>query len=238
METFTLHFTRGTLNPVTDARAMHNAFLFDGPQPGMEVARALGDLSHNVYEPAAEDTGELLFADRWADPDGMETFFANPVAMQAAGRLFARREWSEGTPAPGAFGFQLPAPGGASARMLSISRGPLNSLDGAVATLAEAVRSNLGTARRRGQVSHAVLHRPAQAAASRPAANSKYGDELPQAGPDAVTPAELLVLESWSDAEGLLEQQRDLPLGKVLEEVLTGPLDVSVWQQAGGYAEW
>lgn len=236
METFTLHFTRGTLNEVAtaDARAMHNAFLFDGPQPGMEVARALGDLSHNVYEPALGMTGELLFADRWADPDGMETFFANPFAMQAAGRLFARREWSEWTSAPGAFGFQLPAPGGASARILSICRGPVHSVGDAAAMLAEAVRSNLGTARRRGQLGHAVLHRTAEAATTRPVSNSRHGD----ATPHAIAAAEILVLDSWTNVEGMLEHQRDLPLGKALAEVLSGPLDESVWQQADGFAEW
>jgi len=54
MDTPILHTTRGTLNPETlsEGRAMHNAFVTDGPQPGIEVARSLGDLSHNVYTPA------------------------------------------------------------------------------------------------------------------------------------------------------------------------------------------
>jgi hypothetical protein len=47
METLVLHTTRGTLNPqiLSEARTTHNAFVTEGPQPGIEIARSLGDLS-------------------------------------------------------------------------------------------------------------------------------------------------------------------------------------------------
>jgi len=42
----------------------------EGPQPGIEIARSLGDMSHNVYTPAEgagslsdAKPGELLFID-------------------------------------------------------------------------------------------------------------------------------------------------------------------------------
>jgi hypothetical protein len=77
METLILHTTRGPLNPKTlkEAQAMHNAFVMEGPQPGIAIARSLGDLSHNLYTPveglgnlSAASPGELLFIDYWADP--------------------------------------------------------------------------------------------------------------------------------------------------------------------------
>jgi len=72
IETLVLHTTRGTLNPKTldEARTMHNAFVTEGSQPGIEIARSLGDMSHNVYTPAEgagslsdAKPGELLFID-------------------------------------------------------------------------------------------------------------------------------------------------------------------------------
>jgi hypothetical protein len=96
-----LHITRGTLATSTldDARALHNSFIAEGPQPGIEVARSLGDLSHLVYVPAqtepatrrSDASTELLFVDLWADTNGMEAFFSHPAARQAGDRLFSSR---------------------------------------------------------------------------------------------------------------------------------------------------
>ncbi len=115
MDAPVLHTTRGTLNPETldDARQLHNAFVTQGPQPGIEIARSLGDLSHNLYSPAdgAGDLsdakpGELLFIDYWAEPDGMETFFAHPSAQKAADPVcVARRIGMEDNP-----GRRVPVP--------------------------------------------------------------------------------------------------------------------------------
>jgi hypothetical protein len=134
METLIFHTTRGTLNPETlsEARAMHNAFVTDGPQPGIEVARSLGDLSHNVYTPAegkdelfGAKPGELLLFDYWADPSGMEQFFSNPLAQEAGDRLFSSREESEWMPARAAFTFQVPAKASTPARFVGIARAPV-----------------------------------------------------------------------------------------------------------------
>ena len=47
----TLHLTRGVLaSTIDETRDAHNAFVDDGSQPGREIARALGDLSHNEQE--------------------------------------------------------------------------------------------------------------------------------------------------------------------------------------------
>src|SRR5437588_10350885 len=121
MQTLTLHLTCGTLKPksLDEARTLHNVFLANGTPPAIEIARSLGDVSHNVYAPpgAAADLssarpGELLFIDYWADLNGMEGFFANPSAAEAADRVFSSREESEWQPAPSAFTFHVPAPAG------------------------------------------------------------------------------------------------------------------------------
>jgi hypothetical protein len=145
---------------------MHNAFVTEGSQPGIEIARSLGDLSHNVYTPAEgagslsdAKPGELLFIDYWADPNGMETFFSNRFAQEAGNRLYSSREESEWTPAPAAFTFQVPAPAGAPARFIGMMRAPVRSPDDAIVVLGKLVSMNLGAARRRGQLSHALFMR-------------------------------------------------------------------------------
>ena len=168
MEPPLLHLTRGTLNPKTldQARTIHNTFVTQGPQPGIEVARSLGDLSHTLYTPA-ENTGglsdakpdELLFTDYWAEPGGMEAFFSNPLAQQAGDRLFSSREESEWTPAPAAFTFQVPAPAGTPARFVRMLRAPVRSAEEATAALGKLLWADLGAARRRGQLSHSLFVR-------------------------------------------------------------------------------
>lgn len=241
MDTLTLHITRGTLRPTAldQARTMHNAFVTEGPQPGAEVARSLGDVSHSVYVPVPgtgtfADTapGELLFVDYWADPGGMETFFSHPSAQQAGDRLYATREESEWTLAPAAFTFQVPAPAGVTARFLAITRAPVRAAADAVAALDKVVSTNLGTARRRGQVAQSVYVRVAELAAARPASNASLGAHRHAA------PVEILAVETWPDIEGLTEHHRDATITSGLDDVLSGPLDVSVWEQANGFAEW
>jgi hypothetical protein len=72
MQPLTLHLTRGVFaSTIDETRGMHDAFVDDESQPGREIARALGDLSHDVYTPARgvdpalrAQPGELLFSSR------------------------------------------------------------------------------------------------------------------------------------------------------------------------------
>jgi hypothetical protein len=72
MQPLTLHLTRRVLaSTIDETRGMHDAFVDDEFQPGREIARALGDLSHDVYTPARgvdpalrAQPGELLFSSR------------------------------------------------------------------------------------------------------------------------------------------------------------------------------
>lgn len=245
MEPPLLHITRGTLNPKTldQARRMHNTFVTEGPQPGIEIARSLGDLSHTLYAPAESTSalsgakpGELLFIDYWADPSGMEQFFSNPFAQQAGDRLFSSREESEWTPAPAAFTFQVPATAGTPARFVRILRAPVRSAEEATAALEKLVWTNLGAARRRGQLSHSLLVRPAGVIAARPASNARRsaGENLPA----PTEPVELLTIEFWATLEGLNEHQGDATATSGLDDALAGPPAASVWEQASGFSEW
>ncbi len=245
METLTLHTTRGTLSPSTldEARALHNSFVTGGPQPGIEIARSLGDISHNVCTPAegtgsqsGAKPGELLFIDYWTSTDGMETFFANPFAQQAADRLFSSREESEWTPAPGAFTFGVPTPAGTPARFQGIMRAPVRSADDATAVLGKLVWASLSAARRRGQLSHALFVRPANAAAARPASNARRGPSESLAGP--ADPAEILAVDTWLTLDGLKEHYADEAAMSGLGQALAGPPTTSVWAPASGFAEW
>jgi hypothetical protein len=245
MEPPLLHITRGTLNPKTldQARRMHNTFVTEGPQPGIEIARSLGDLSHALYAPA-ESTGglsnaksdELLFIDYWADPSGMEQFFSNPFAQQAGDRLFSSREESEWTPAPAAFTFQVPATAGTPARFVRILRAPVRSAEEATAALEKLVWANLGAARRRGQLSHSLLVRPAGVIAARPASNARRsaGENLPA----PTEPVEILTIEFWATLEGLNEHYGDATATSGLDNALAGPPAASLWEQASGFSEW
>src|SRR5215813_379971 len=85
---------RGTLVPSTleAARVVHNETA--GSASGIAAARALGDLSHNVYAPSTNSPGssarpgELLFVDVWDEPEGVMRFFDNPHVEEQGRKLF------------------------------------------------------------------------------------------------------------------------------------------------------
>jgi hypothetical protein len=244
MQPLTLHLTRGVLaSTIDETRGMHNAFVDDGSQPGREIARALGDLSHSVYTPARgvdpalrAQPGELLFVDYWAAASGMEMFFSNPVALGAADQLFSSREESEWAVAPNGFGFSVPARHGAPARFVAITRAAIRSTDEAVFAMGKLISAGLPAARRRGQISHGLFIRDAGIASRRPAANARraHGNTLARSGAQA----EVLALDRWSTGDGLTEHYRDATLTGGLPDALIGPAETAVWQQEAGFSEW
>ncbi len=245
METFVLHTTRGILNPKTleEARTLHNSFVTEGPQPGIEIARSLGDISHNLYTPAeglgslsGAKPGELLFIDYWTDLGGMETFFSNPFAQEAGDRLFSSREESEWMPARDAFTFHVPATAGTPARFVGMMRAPVRSAEDAIAALGKLVSTNLGTARRCGQLSHSLFVRRADVMAARPASNARRSAGERVAAP--TEPVEILAVDFWSTFEGLKEHYSASTATNGLDEVLAKPLTVSIWEPVSGFVEW
>jgi hypothetical protein len=240
MQPLTLHLTRGVLASTSDeTRGMHNVFVDEGPQPGREIARALGDVSHNVYTPARAvdpalraQPGELLFVDYWADTDGMETFFSNPIALEAADRLFTSREDAEWAVAPNGFGFSVPARHGAPPRFIAITRAAIRSADEAIPALGKLVSAE----QRRGQISHALFIRDADIASRRPAANTRRAHRTTLAPSGAQV--EVLALDWWSTVDGLAEHYRDARVMGGLPDALIGPPETTVWQQEAGFSEW
>ncbi len=245
METLILHTTRGTLNPKTlkEAQAMHNAFVMEGPQPGIAIARSLGDLSHNLYTPveglgnlSAASPGELLFIDYWADPGGMETFFANPFAQGAGDHLYSERVEAEWIPARDAFTFHVPAVVGTTARFVGMMRAPVRAASDAVTVLSELIWANLRASRRLGHLSHQLFLRHAAVVEARPASNARRSGGEDIALP--VEPVEVLAVDFWPTLEGLTEPYSALLSTNGLDEVLAGPLTVSVWEAASGFVAW
>src|SRR5579862_5716542 len=70
-----------------ETRVTHNATA--GNPQGVAAAQALGDLSHLVYVPMGDWSGEIIFMDQWTSAEGIQQFFSDPQVQQGAGQLFS-----------------------------------------------------------------------------------------------------------------------------------------------------
>ena len=216
---------RGTIIPSTleAGRVLHNETA--GSAPGIAAARALGDLSHKVYSPAASKlsgakSGELLFIDRWVDAMGIMNFFSNAHVQEQGGRMFSARTPTVWMSARGSFSVHLPAPAAKTARHVGMVRGTIGSPEKAIEIFAAADRAALPDARRRGLCSHEIFIR------------------LDPPGAPAA-PLELLGLDVWCDLEGMTEHYNDQKHMAPLSGAFTGRPDATVWDQApGNWSEW
>jgi quinol monooxygenase YgiN len=222
-QTHVLLTVRGTLVPrdLEAARALHNETA--GSVPGMNAARGLGDLSHQIYSPgpatkqSKAKAGELLFLDRWVEPEGIMKFFSNPEVQAQADRLFSERDASVWMPARGAYAYALPAPRGKAERYVGMVRGPITSPEQAIEVFAAVDRNAQRDARRRGLLSHEIFIKLA-----------RPGD-----------PQELLGLDLWCDAEGMAEHYDDATHMRGLGSAFAGAPQASVWEQPrGNWSEW
>jgi hypothetical protein len=212
---------RGTVAARTLEQAckLHNETA--GSPEGMAAARALGDLSHKVYTavPGAPgaDPSEVMFLDFWMTAHGIGQFFSDPQVQGMAGKLFSTRDGVVWTPARGAFSFHLPPPASKPDRYLGVIRGPVNSVENAVQTFGQTVSESLSKARQRGQISHELFVRAAM--------------------PGAPDQPEMLGVDLWCDASGMMEHYRSLQ--GVYSEFKGAP-QTSVWQQPQGpaWSEW
>ena len=117
---------RGTLKTAVleEARTIHNQTA--GNPAGVAAARALGDLSHNVFVPlgdAHDVASELLILDLWNNVEGLGKFFSDPQVQAGGDMIFAKRDpvvWQ----AAGARGFVLPTPAGRAQRFVGCFAGP------------------------------------------------------------------------------------------------------------------
>ncbi|HWZ93078.1 MAG TPA: hypothetical protein VNW92_29670 [Polyangiaceae bacterium] len=220
-ESLVLLTVRGTVTPASleAACVLHNETA--GSAPGIAAARALGDLSHKVYSPVAgakgAEPGEVLFLDQWLSAEGLGKFFSNHQVQAQAGKLFSKREGVVWMPAQGAFGFDLAAPRGKSARYLGVVRGIVTSPEQAIEAFRSSLAPKLADARRRGQLSHGIYLR------------------IPMPG-ETLAP-ELIGLDVWCDAAGMQEHYREI---SGLHAAFAGAPQMSVWQEAegGAWSEW
>jgi len=209
---------RGTAIRSGDAmRVVHNDTA--GSPQGIAAARALGDLSHKVYTPKGGDAKpeELLFLDVWADPAGIQKFFAHPDVAAQAAQLFVNKDATVWMPARGAYGYSLPAARDRDDRFVGIVRGPIGSPDKAIEIFRGVDSRAVSAARKRGILSHELF--------------IKLG------APGE--PLELLGIDAWCDEAGMMAHYGDPTHMQALAGAFSGKPSASIWQQApGAWSEW
>src|SRR5215470_2650003 len=174
---------RGKVNTptVADARELHNKTA--GSADGIAAARALGDLSHNVYTSAGNAAGsdEVLIIDYWNSPSGFGQFFADPHVQAGAELLFTEREGILWAPTSGFGDFHLALPSGASPAAVGLLRAGVASLEAAAAAFNAYASATINTARKYGQIAHTTWSR------------------LPDPG-ETISP-EVIGVDLWIDAD-------------------------------------
>jgi len=205
---------RGALKQsvLDDARKIHNETA--GNPQGVAAARALGDLSHNVYVPLADAPDvatELLILDRWTSFDGLQKFFSDPQVQAGGGLIFKSRD-------PVVFAkadiqsFSLPVPKGRNDRFVGTIRGTVKSREAATAVLDAMAKQSINAARMKGQISHEVFFKP---------------DSL-----------ELIGVDLWMDADGMTSFYSEGKATALYEQFAAPPV-TGLWKQpAGQWVEW
>ena len=214
---------RGVLKAKTqeDARNTHN--MTAGNPDGVAAARALGDLSHNVFVTAGDTkgtVGELLILDLWNNLEGFNQFFANKQVQEGGAMIFAsvesRELWS---PAQDFRSFILPTPANKNNFCVGLVRGPVRSREEAKVAFDKLAKDTINAARMEGQVSHQIfflMTPPGQTAA-----------------------LELLGVDVWMDAEGMGRFYSNPQYMAPLRDIFVGAPATSIWKRpAGQWVEW
>lgn len=210
---------RGSLVPtqLDEARTVHNHTA--GHPEGVAAARALGDLSHNVFVPLADAPGaatELLILDTWNSLEGLGRFFADPNVQAGAGQMFKTRDPAVFSAAD-AYSFSLASPRSKPDRFVGMIRGTVRARAEALEVFDRAARASVNQSRMKGHASHHLFWRIAQ--------------------PGEPETLDLLGLDLWHDVDGMRawygESTGDL------KRVFAAPPATSVWKQpAGSWVEW
>ncbi len=198
------------------ARDLHNATA--GDPGGVAGAKALGDLSHNVFLPAGEDATQLLFLDTWNSPTGAGQFFSDEQVIEGGKALFADREAVMWMPAAGFGNYRLPVASGRTVTAMGLMRAPVSDYDAAAAAFLADADSKINAARAAGIVSHEIWV------------------PIPMPG---VTPAvEVLGVDLWVDAAAMDAYYAAADYS-ALGAVFTGAPVTSTWTPAGSdWVEW
>ena len=214
---------RGVLKPKTleDARTTHN--MTAGNPAGVSAARALGDLSHNVFVMTGDTkggAGELLILDLWNNLEGFNNFFADKQVQEGGAMIFSSVE-SRGlwAPAQDFRSFILPRPTHKNELCVGLLRGTVRSQNEARVALDKMAKDTLNAARMEGQVSHEIFFRMTT---SREAAS-----------------LDLLGVDVWMDAGGMSRFYSNTEHFAPFREIFDGAPSTSTWKQpAGEWIEW
>jgi hypothetical protein len=213
---------QGSLKPKTqeESRNVHN--MTAGNPQGVAAARALGDLSHNVYVSMTDtkgSAGELLILDLWNNLDGFGTFFADKQVQEGGNMIFASVENRElWMPAHDFHSFTLPTPPNKTDRFVGLLRGTVRSREAAQTAFGDFGKT-INAARMEGQVSHEIFFRLSD--------------------PGQPPSLELLGVDVWMDAEGMGRFYSDPKHMAPLGSIFTGPPQTSTWKRpAGSWVEW
>jgi hypothetical protein len=210
--------TRGPMTTPTHeaGRPLHNQTA--GNPQGVEAARSLSDLSHNVFVPLMDaKSNELLFVDCWYDPTGLKNFFSNPQVEEGGKALFAKYERTIWRPATDILSYSLPAPYGRKDVYPGLVRGTVKSRETAVKVFNETRLAGLQAARKMGSTAHAIYFRE------------------PVAGAD--TTLEVLGVDLWSDMDGMMTYYQKHESG--MDAAFASKPEPSVWKRpAGEWVEW
>jgi hypothetical protein len=192
-------------------RNLHNETA--GNPQGVAAARALGDLSHNVFVPladAATVATELLFLDSWTSIDGMQKFFGDAQVQAGGGLMFETRDPVIATLADSPC-YSLLAPKERPQRFVGLVRGTVKSKEATHAFLASYTKA-IGAMRMSGLVSHQMFYRI-----------------------DA--PNELIGIDLWHDAEAMQKAYAGDTGG--FYDLFTAKPATSMWKQPPGHwVEW
>jgi hypothetical protein len=198
------------------SRDLHNATA--GNPEGVAAAKALGDLSHNVFLPAAADDTRLLFVDNWNSPTGLGQFFSDEQVLQGAAALWPEREAVLWMPAAGFGSYHLPVPSGATVASIGIMRAPVASYDAAAPAFHADSQAKINASRLSGLVAHELW--------------------VPAPMPGATPATEVLGVDYWLDVDQMNAWYAAASYDEV-GAVFTGAPETSTWLSAGPkWVEW
>ncbi|MEO6396679.1 MAG: hypothetical protein ABIO40_12310 [Devosia sp.] len=201
-------------------RAAHNQIA--GSDQAVAFVRSCGDLSHNVFIPAAHTTGkpdELLFIDYWNSAEGLMKFFADPQVAAGGEAMFSQRDHVLWANTPGLPRISMPAPQTRNERFVGLVRGPVASRAKAENTLRDATRKALNGNRAKGLMAREWYFR--LTAPGEPESLEAIGYDL------------------WFDAEGMQTVYADPAEMAPLADLFTAKPATSVWKKPEGqWVEW
>jgi hypothetical protein len=209
----------GTLRPPSaeEARVTHNANM--GDPASVAAVQALGDLSHLVYTPLGEWTGDLVLMDQWTSAEGIRQFSAMPTIREHGEHVFSVSRPGAWRSGEGFLSYTINTPLGQADRFLAVVHGAVTSLDAAQQAYNQVFRQRIGEMRQLGLVAHEMF--------------------IPltlHGAPDSV---EILGIDTWFKLDGPRQLYADPAFEAAFSGVFAGPPQTYVLHRpAGDWIEW